>query len=279
MKRSRESGMALLVVLWTLLLVGIVGASVSSQARKQGMLSRNGALLAQTEAAAEAGVIRAIVAMLDLRPEAAWRADGQVHRFVLDQISVEIRIVDEAGKVDINAAPPEMVATLLRICGASSDTASSIAAGISDLRRGAVTGRPKGFETTSELLAIPGMTPALYERAAPFLTVLTRATGIDPSVTAPELLAALAGNDPSLAAIVNASRAAAPGAPGPALPPNGYLSQSQHSVFTIQVVASTGETRFGRQATIRLTHNAELPFLVHSWSRMTVPAGTVLAQQ
>lgn len=278
MNRSRESGMALLVVLWTLLLVGIVGASVSSQARKQGMLSRNGVLLAQAEAVAEAGVVRAVVGMLDLRPEAAWHADGSVHRFSLDQITVEVRIVDEAGKVDINAASPELIATLLQVCGASPDTAVSVAADVADLRRGAVTGRPKGFETTSELLAIPGMTPAIYDRAAPFMTVLTRATGIDPSVAAPELLAALANIDPSLAPTINAARAMGASAAAPALPTNGYLTQSQHTVFTIQAVARAAKARFGRQATIRLTHNAELPLLVHSWTRLIEPVETPAAQ-
>ena len=263
MTRQRESGMALLVVLWTLLLIGIVGASLSGQARKQGLLSRNAAALARVEAAAEGGVVRAIAAMTDPRPELVWRADGSVHRFALDGIAIEVRIVDEAGKVDLNAASPELVASLLQVCGAGADTAFTVSAAIADLRRGAATGKPRGFETTAELLGVPGMTPALFERAAPFMTVLTHAPGIDPSVAPPELLAALASQDPSLAPTIDAARS---GGPAVTLPQNGYLTASQHSVFTIEAVAWEGRVRFGRQAAIRLTHNSEVPFLVHLWS-------------
>ncbi|MDP9096731.1 MAG: general secretion pathway protein GspK, partial [Pseudomonadota bacterium] len=127
--------MALLVVLWTLLLIGIVGASLSSQARKQGLLARNGVAIARAEAAAEGGVIRAITAMVDPRPDAIWRADGTVHRFMLDAIPIEVRIVDEAGKVDINAASPDLLASLLQICGASPDAAFEVASSVADLRR------------------------------------------------------------------------------------------------------------------------------------------------
>ena len=256
--------MALLVVLWTLLLVGIVGASVASEARKQGLLARNGAASARTEAAAEGGVIRAIAGLIDPRPELAWRADRSWHRFTLDGIAVEVRIADEAGKTDINTAAPELIAAILQVMGAPADVAFAVDAAVTEMRSGAVTGQPRGFETTSELSGVPGMTPPLFERVAPFLTVLTRARGVDPSVAPREVLAALTGRDPSVAAAVATAQS---GGPTAALPSSDYLSPTQHSVFTIEAIASEGRTRYAREATIRLTHNAEIPFLVHAWSR------------
>lgn len=256
--------MALLVVLWTLLLVGVVAAALSGEARKQGLLARNGVALARAEAAAEGGVVQAVAALMDPRPEFRWAADGRVHRFVLDGVTVEVRIVDEAGKIDVNTGSTELLAALLEVVGASPQAAFAIAADVAALRAGGRTGQPRGFETTSELLSIPGMTPPLFERIAPFVTVLTRARGVDPGVAPRPVLLALAARDPS------ASPAGAPaneGAPA-VLPPGDFVTESQHSIYAIDAVGTLGQAAFIREAIVRLTHNAETPFLVHTWSRL-----------
>ena len=261
---SRDSGMALLVVLWTLLLVGVVAASLSSEARKEGLLARNGVALARAEAAAEGGVIQAVAAMADPRPEARWAADGSVHRFMLDGIGIEVRIVDEAGKVDLNAGAPELLAALLEVAGAPPGTAFGIASEVAALRAGTATGQPRGLETTAELMGVPGMTPALFERVAPFVTVLTRARGVDPAVAPRAVLMALTARDPTVSAAQLVSAGAAP----PGLPSGDFVMESQHSVYAIDAVATAGSASYVRQAIVRLTHNAETPFLVHAWSRL-----------
>jgi general secretion pathway protein K len=111
----RESGMALLVVLWTLMLLGVIAASLSTQARKQGYLARNAVTLARVEVAADGGIVRGVIGLLDPRTELRWVPDGSPHQFKLDGVQVEVRIVDEAGKVDINTGAPELLSSLLQV--------------------------------------------------------------------------------------------------------------------------------------------------------------------
>jgi general secretion pathway protein K len=268
---NRESGMALLVVLWTLLLLAVIAASLGTQARKQGYLARNAAALARAEAAADGGVVRGVAALMDPSVEQRWAADGSPHRFMLDGIEIEVRIVDEAGKVDLNTGAPELLASLLEVVGAGNEEALAIASAVAEQRSGAASGQPRGFETPAELLVIPGMTPALFERIAPFVTVLTHARGVDPSVAQRAVLLALAGRDAGAADAMLAARTAADGGTPAAVPPGDRVTESQHAVYAIGSVATAGSASFARQAIVRLTHSADLPFLVHSWQRVPSP--------
>jgi len=256
--------MALLVVLWTLLLLAVIAVSLGTQARKQGYLARNAAALARAEAAADGGVVRAVTAMVDPRAEQRWAADGSPHRFVLDGIAVEVRIVDEAGKVDLNTGTPELLASLLQVVGATAEDALAIAAGVAEQRSGG-DGQPRGFETVAELLAVPGMTPGLFERVAPYVTVLTHASGVDPGVAQRAVLLALAGRD---AVTADAMQTAREVDGAVATPPGGQVSESQHAIYAIDSVAAAGPASYARQAIVRLTHSAELPFLIHAWRRV-----------
>lgn len=268
---GRESGMALLVVLWTLLLLAVIAVSLGTQARKQGFLARNASALARAEAAAEGGIVQGVAALIDQRIERRWAADGSSHRFMLDGIAIEVRIVDEAGKVDLNMGDPELLASLLEVVGADGEAALAIASAVAEQRSGAADGHPRGFETPAELLGIPGMTPALFERVAPFVTVLTHAHGVDPSVAPRTVLLALAGRDAGAADAMLAARTATEGGPSAAVAPGDQVSESQHAVYAIQSVATVGPASYAREAIVRLTHSADMPFLVHAWQRMPSP--------
>lgn len=263
--REGERGMALLVVMWTLLLLGLIAASLGVEARKQGFLARNAEALARAEAAAEGGVVRGVAALIDVRADRRWLADGAPHRFVLDGIGIEVRIVDEAGKVDLNTGPPELLAALLQVVGADAETALFVADGVVRLRTAAGVGQAGVFETTAELLSVPGITPRVFDRVSPFVTVLTHAPGVDPSVAPRAVLVALAGGGPT-------GRAFSEIGDGPEAPPvsatGGFVTELQHSVYAISAVAIAGPARFARQAIVRLTHSADMPFLVHTWQRL-----------
>ena len=56
---------------------------------------------------------RAVLGLLEVDPERAWRADGSVYAMALGEGEVQIEIEDEDGKIDLNAAPLELLAGLL----------------------------------------------------------------------------------------------------------------------------------------------------------------------
>jgi general secretion pathway protein K len=234
-------------------------------------------LRAQAEALADGGVYRAIATLHDPRPEVRWRTDGTEYEFALGEGIVRVRIEDEAGKIDLNAAPADLMQALLRVVGVDELMAATLVQSIfafdassdpslSD-EDDADSGRQRFlFDDVEQLRELPGMNAAILERVAPFVTVYTRQSGVDPSVAPREVLLAL-GTDPSTIEDLLAAR----GGDDPREWPDalsGLISQSQRRVFAIIASATVGGAVFIRRAVIRLTYNPELPFLVHSWRHL-----------
>lgn len=103
---SRARGAALVLVLWLIaLLTAMIGAfALTARVEAlQGSMLRNGA---QAQEYARAGLEYALFRLQDADTQARWRPDGRRYRWQMDDASVEIRITDESGKVDLNMAEP-----------------------------------------------------------------------------------------------------------------------------------------------------------------------------
>ena len=115
-----QRGIALIVVLWMLALLTIVIGSFAVLARTESLQSR---FLFDTTAAryaAEAGLHRAVVELRNPDIETRWVADGRPYTFMFGDAEVEVRITDESGLIDINAAPqavPELLINLFVTAG------------------------------------------------------------------------------------------------------------------------------------------------------------------
>ena len=187
-----------------------------------------------------------------------------------------MRIYDEDAKVDLNAAPPELLAGVLGLVGLDDEQAATLAARIVDyrdeddeaeqdgaedpdyeaagLRHGAID-RP--LMTEAELFGVLGMTEAVYRRLRPLVTVHSGAEGIDPSRASRELLLAIPGVTPEIA---DAIRAVGPdGDPFEALDDDAlfeieaYFIPSREIVFRVLAEARTaGGGVFVREAVIEL---------------------------
>lgn len=261
-RHDGERGIALIVVLWTLLLLAVIAGSLAAQSRREGFLARNAVTLAKIEASADGGVVRGIAALIDQRVDFRWKADSNPHRYMLDGIEVVITITDEAGKVDLNVGSPELLAAVLKVVGATEAEAVDISVSVVRERGGGQKGRG-GFETVADLMHIPGMNRALFGRVEQLVTVFTHAGGVDPSVAPPEVLMALAGGN--TAALDAASPGAAGSDVGTATLSSvaGPISESQHAIYAIKSIATLGRASYSRQAFLRLTHSVDIPFLLH----------------
>ena len=313
----RRNGIALVAVLWVLVLLSVVAAAFLNETRTETKLARNLVDNAKARALADAGVHRAVFALLpspgaasrQTRPmlgprvgqEAArrdeeepevqndWRADGKVRAWGFGGGEVRISIHDEAGKIDLNRAPDELLKGLFVSAGVGEGDANALVDAIADFRDADDLKRLNGaedddyrdlaweakdapFETVAELQQVIGMTRELYDRVAPYLTVYSRRRGrIDPA-TAPEaVLRAIPGvDDVAVGALLDA-RSEARGAPGEtALPAltgvKRYVGRSRGQVFTIRAEAVTERgAHFVREAVVRLTPNHPRPFRIHAW--------------
>jgi general secretion pathway protein K len=208
-------GAALVLVMWLVaLLTALVGAYAMT-ARIEHMQGRVISRGLAAEQAARAGLEYAMTRLADPQPDLQWLADGRPYAWRFGSAQVEVRIVDEAAKIDLNAADPALLEALFQVVGAEPDAARQVAAAIVDWRDEDPLTQPSGgaedpdyaqaglpygakdapFETVAEVEQVLGMTPALFRAVAEHLTVhsgqsqpdqlfasgpVLQASGIDP---------------------------------------------------------------------------------------------------
>jgi general secretion pathway protein K len=189
MRRSR--GAALLLVLWLMvLLIALVGA-FSLAARTEGLQGHALVDGVQAEQAARAGLEYAMMRVAASDPRQQWRPDGRPYRWSFADADVEVRIVDEDGKVDLNHADAPLLTGLLAAVGIERPRAETLAGAIIDWRDPDPMTQPSGgaedadygaadrpygakdadFESPAELLQVLGVTADDYRRIAPYVTV------------------------------------------------------------------------------------------------------------
>jgi general secretion pathway protein K len=296
MTAGSNRGIALISVLWVTGLLAVMAASFASSARTEARLAHNHEESAKAEALADAGVHRAVFGLLDLDRETAWRAGGAAYSFSLGEGDVQVWIEDEDGKIDLNAAPLELLTGLFTALGLPEEAAQSLADRIGDFRDDDSEPEPLGaeddayfdaglargaadrpFATESELMRVLGMTQSLYEQVRPYVTVHSGAEGVDPARASRLVLQALPGMTPSLLeALLTAGEEIDPFDLIEDQPLADELEQyfvpSRELVFTIRALGRTSAGgRFMRQAVIELGAGGDQPFLVYAWSRGTVP--------
>ncbi len=221
----RQRGVALLLVLWACTLLAVVLGSYAVLARTQALQVRYQFAQTQAHYAAEAGLMRAIQALQDGNPQRRWAADGRDYPFAFAGARVDVRIVDEGGKVDLNAASPEVLTGLFRAAGMDLPAAQALTANVvawrgflgstsqaqHDRAAYVAAGRSYGprhgpFATLEEFQQVLGVTPALYAKLAPALTIWSGRAVPDPNAAPPLALAAIPGLNPAQLAAVLASR-------------------------------------------------------------------------
>lgn len=230
-RQESRRGFVIVAVLWLLAalaaLVTIFSAYLSSSARA---LVLNDTSL-KAEALVTAGVELAAYRLLDAKKDA--RQPLNAFHIRLGGARLSISCVPETTRVDLNAAPKEFLASLLSVLGASEEDARAAADRIAAWRGRATTAkgddqdedaryraagksyspRQAPFPHVNELALVLGMTPALVERALPFVTVFNRSAGVDVLTAPPEIIAALPGMTPLILKDFLGTRATQPNDP------------------------------------------------------------------
>ena len=291
----RQSGVALVLVLWMMVLLTVIANSLVFSSRTDVLAAANLSSAAQAEAFADAGVYMAIHQLSRARTNppgqvdaAVWNPDGLARPWRFRETEFSVSIIDESGKIDINAADPRLLNGLFVSAGVDQAAADSLVDAILDWRDADELRQPHGaeqgdyaaagrdyapanadFVTIDELRQVLGMTDAVFARIESIVTVHSRQAGID-SATAPRAaLMALPGVSPGQVDQFVAQRQTLieQGLPAPPFPPaQGFAAQARTSTFSIQVeVVLSDNANFFRQAVVRLTNNALDPVQILSW--------------
>jgi len=259
----RARGVALLLVLWlTMLLAAVIGAfALTAQMEKlQGRTLSRGIV---AEQAARAGVEYAMTRLVDTDPRRRWLPDGRPYEWAFAGTRVRIEAIDESGKVDLNAAGVDLLKNLFVTVGVDQAEATAIASAIADWRDSDDLYQPQGgaedpsyasaglpwgakdapFDTVAEVEQVLGMTPQIYAKVAPLLTVYSGQARPDPNFAAAEVLQAM-GED---AEPILARRRARTWSPEDAFLAGGSGTYS---------IDSRARLPNGRQATLRVVVRA-----------------------
>ena len=293
--RRRQSGVALVLVLWVSVLITVVASSFIVERRTEALILRNALSLARAEAAADAGVYRGIHDMYrsDNAPE-RWKRDGSVQEWAFDSIPVRVEMRDESAKIDINTASEVLLRGLLTSSGLNDQDAAKLLDAILDWRDPDSLKRPNGaeeadyrdagltykpansaFQAIEELQLVLGMRPDLYRRLAPSITVFSRQAGVNPQLASREVLLAIPGLTPEIVDryIADRDEARRQGLPLPALPQAGGVASGTSMVATIRSEARLDDgTIFIREAVALLRPVPRKAVTFVSWRESTAGA-------
>jgi general secretion pathway protein K len=188
--RGRDDGFALIIVLWTLVLIAFIVAHITATGRTELRIAQNLVANAVAEAAADGAISEAIFNLSDPQPDRRWPIDGKARDVTLGNCRVSVRLEDEATWINPNLATPPLLEALLRATGSDADSARRLAIAIGEWVGTAVDPRAQNallaeyraagldygppsepLETLDELGRVLGMTPIILAAIRPHLTL------------------------------------------------------------------------------------------------------------
>jgi len=300
---SRQRGFVLVAVLWLLaalaVLAVIFSVHLSNSTRALALNDTELQADALVSAAVELTAYRIWLADEEAPPQ---REDSQLPRTrsrpprgafqtQLGGAELSVAFASEATRIDLNAAPKELLAGLMSVLGASSDEASQHADRIVGWRTRATAEtsdredslylaagrtyapRKAPFAHVNELALGLGLPPVLVDRALPFVTVFSGMPGVDALNAPPEVVAALPGMTPRrLKQFLNdrgglANEPAAVAAALGVAKASVAAAPSESYRVTIRVRLSSGR-EFASEVVISM-RDGEDPFRVLSWQGAT----------
>ncbi len=286
---GNQRGLALVMVLWGLALLSLMAVSSLSLERSARGSAVDSQARAEADALAEAGIDRAILSLLEPDSRQRWRIDGVPQELTFAGHRLRVSIQDEGGKIDLNAADRELLVNLFILQGVNPQAADELTDKVLDWRdpsdahrlNGAkaedyrMAGYPYGprngpFQSVDELKLVMDMTPELFKRVAPAITVYSQRSTINPATAPREALLALPGFDTEKADAILAARSgggnldAAAEPDTSATPPRQPLSLFGLA-FSIHVeLLDAGLSGYAKEVVARITGDARQPYWILS---------------
>lgn len=204
---QRQSGLALVIVIWILTLLSVMAGSFALTMRRETSVSAALTGNARALALAESGLNLAALMLRQPDEEQRWLGDGSIYRLAGSVSELRIRIIAESGKVDINAAGEELLTAVLSYATADENRRQRLLDAIIDWRDADDEPRPEGaekkqyrqagkpyqpnnapFQSLEELQLVLGIDDELFERMRPWITIYSGQAEPNKSLAPPELL-------------------------------------------------------------------------------------------
>jgi general secretion pathway protein K len=234
---TAEKGIALLMVLWVLTILMVLVLSFSYMTRTETYATLSFKEGTEKKLLAEAGIERAILELfyrnvnknqvITLVGYEVWKIDDTSYKDKMGEGEYSVRIIDESGKIDINAmtdANSDMLRNLLKNLGVEETDANTIVDSILDWKdaddlyhlNGAESeyymslpnpykAKDANLDTLEELLLVKGMTSEILygnkekKGIIDLLTIYSGKNTININAASKEVLMAIPGITPEIA--------------------------------------------------------------------------------
>jgi general secretion pathway protein K len=234
----------LVAVLWIVAALSIVVTSISSSVRQEvkAVSASRQSLIGQAMGQA---AIQLALQDLSSRPDRA-QAISFIDTVFMDT-PIRIRVLPLTGLIDINNAPPALLASLFRYAGVDPKGAEALAAAAVEWRSAKDgRGRPVAFEAPEDLLRVRGVDYTLYARLSGVITTDVQGNGlVSPPAAPDEVLRVLAS--------------------GNAAPPAGRATEGDTARARFDTTTLNGEFTDNNAQTQRFQLQARVPLSGGSW--------------
>lgn len=260
MKKARQNGVVLIVVLWITVLLTVLLVAFTATIKVDREVAADVVLRVQARASAEA-VLSYLVAV---RQSGAYELSdmvGQVYELKLNTMLVRFRFIPENSFISLNSAALEDIETVLTAAGASD--ALAIANHIVKRREGGAdmqTGElipAQPWVSVVELSIVPGMTPEVYRNIQSWFTADSNNTTVNLQFAAASLVRALRGAD---AEQVLADRVGQPAAQS-----TFGFAEAGADIYRVQVELSSTKNKRKIEATAAFG-GGELGYHIARWN-------------
>lgn len=235
----RSEGFALVLVLWVLSLLTIMAGSFALSMRREAGIVTGSSNNAQAAAIAESGLAVAELMLMHPDPLQRWHTDGSIYQLDYADSKVRVRLLSEAGKVDLNSADQTLLQGLMVHAPVDEQLQTRLVNAILDWRdaddlvhiggaekeeykdAGLSYGpRNKPFQSIEELQLVLGMSDQVFKWLESLVTVYSGQPKVDLTQASQEVLQVLPGMDPELVDEYIAARreSAINGLPAPTVP-------------------------------------------------------------
>lgn len=217
---TANKGFALVLVLWVLALLTIMAGSFAVSMRRETAIIRGIKDNAQALAMAEAGLAIAQIRLLEQEPTLRWLANGSTYELEFPEGQagepgwVRIKMLDEAGKIDINAADQVLLQSVMSHAPADAVLQSKLVNAILDWRddddlvrvdgaeakeyaEAGLGYKPanKPFKAIEDLQRVLNMNAQVYQWLEDLVTVHSGQKQVDANVASREVLQVLPETD------------------------------------------------------------------------------------
>ena len=191
-------GFALITVLWITAFLAVIAGSVSYQARASLSLANNVVSSFKTKHAAEGALMLSVHKLISRDELQGYIIKKPNYSYQIDDVKISVSVVDESGKVDINLAPIDLLESLFIAVGVNDKNSALIAGAIGDWRDRDSLKRANGaedqdyaahglayeskddqFDSIDELSLVLGMTPEIFNRVKPYVTIHAQDLGVN----------------------------------------------------------------------------------------------------